>query len=238
MENYQNNSKKLPDSLDILLGAAAESAGKPDIESYLGENGKADFSAQFLRRMKKITSQEEPSENAKRYVPRFFARRLLAACLCVLLVCGLTVIGIAGIKRDAAQPYVKSSGDSLVLVYNMNGIQGKEQKISQYRAPSIGQCREISRTETDYILSVTFENTEYTYTQKRLTHSYSEKLGSTGSFYFELLVGGKYNGIAAVSESGDTHTASLFWNDGKYAYSLCGNGGIEILAVLAESVYN
>lgn len=237
MENYQSN-KRIPDSLDILLGAAAESAGNGDIENYLTEKRKADFSAQFLRRMKRITSKEVPSENTKSIRPRFFARRLVAACLCALIVCTLTVIGIAGIKRDSAQPHVTKQGDTLVLVYDMNGIAGKEQKISEYKAPQIGAFREISRTESEYILSVTFENDEYIYTQKRLTHSYSEKVGNSDTLYFELLVSGKYSGIAAVTESSDTRTDCLFWNDGKYAYSLCGNGGIEILAALAESVYN
>lgn len=237
MENYQNN-KRIPDSLDILLGAAAESAGNGDIESYLAETRKADFSARFLRRIKKITWKEAPSESIQSIRPRTLARRLIAACLCALIVCTLTVIGIAGIKRDSAQPLVTKQGDTLVLVYDMKGIAGKEQKISRYKAPQLGACREISRTETEYILSVTFDDSEYTYTQKCLSSTYTAEIGSNDSLYFELLVSGKYSGIAAANKSGGTYTSSLFWNDGKYAYSLCGNGGIEILAVLAESVCN
>lgn len=236
MEKYENG-KNFPDSFDILLGAAAENAGKPDIDSYLGENKKADFSPQFVRRMKKIISGEKTKQVTKKVRTRTFGRQLLAACLCALLVCALTVMGIAGIKRDSAQPIVDKSKDNLVIVYDMNGISGREQKISQYKAPTLGKCHEISKTETEYVLSLNFAGGEYTYTQRRLTKDYTADIGSPDSLYFELLVKGKYSGIAAVSEENGKRRAVLAWNDGKYAYTLCGDGGIEVLAALAESIY-
>ncbi len=232
MKNYSTGAERT-DCLDILMSAAAGEAGKSDIGEYLAEKEKAEFSYEFIARMKKITSKEETPK--RRSIS--LARRLLVACIGALIICALTIGTIAGMSKDIAKPQLRTSGGALVLTYDMNGRIGQGERIEEYKSPVADSSVNVEKDEAVYVLRLTKDGKEYEYTQRKLTPSFSAEIGDENSLYFEVLVKGKYSGAAAVFEKGGEKTATLAWNDGKYAYTLSGTARTEELVSLAESMY-
>ena len=206
---------KRNDLLDSLLFAAAKDAGADDIGEYKSESAGGVLPDSLAEKICGIAEKQDVRpKTGKLGFRRFIAVAVAAA----VLVCVLTVAGIAGRKQRTASVAVSESQYGFVLAYDISGVRPNE-NVTLPDVPN-GYAL-VDNVGAD---SVRFEKDGIVYTclASKLCKDYRKIIGTkSDTEYFGFIVADKYNGCVAVTtKDNGSVSCAVYWNDGNTAYEL------------------
>ena len=224
------NMQDKRDCLDSLLFAAAKDSGKNDILEYNSTDGAIQLPEGLSEKIIGMTQKKEIPKKGH----LSFKRKFLIIAAAALLICGMTIGSIAGKKREIADVSVSTVADKYVLTYDTAGI-GDDGKLSEKLPEAlVKEYTYIGLSENGKGKIYENDGVRVTYTVTKLTSAYSLVLGlKENTDHFEILVGGKYNGCAAVTKKDGAEIAIVAWNDGECAFELSANMDIDELCAIA-----
>lgn len=224
-------SKDRNDLLDSLLFAAARDAGGKDIGEY---NSTAEIEGIPESLAERIAGITQKNDTVKK---RFGLRRFVAvASAAAVLVCGLTIAGIAGRKQRTASVMLTEKAERIVLTYDISGIRPD----GDTELPDVPEGYTFIENTGEYGMRFEKDDVIFTCNIAELRNDYSAVIGNTDNTeYFDFIVAGKYNGCVAVnaSETGSISSA-VYWNDGETAFELYAECGSETVCRAAQDLYN
>lgn len=224
------NMQDKRDCLDSLLFAAAKDAGKNDILEYNSTDGITDLPEGLSEKISGVTKKKDIPKRGH----LSFKKKFLIIAAAALLICGMTIGSIAGKKREIADVSVSAVADKYVLTYDTAGI-GENGRLSEKVPEALEkEYTYIGLSEDGKGKMYEKDDIRVTYTVTKLTSAYSLVLGpKDNTDHFGILVGGKYNGCAAVTEKDGTAISIVAWNDGECAFELAANMDVDELCAIA-----
>ncbi len=240
MEAAMNTGKRT-DYLDSLFYAAAKDACEKDIGEFKGLDNDTPLPAELSERIADIAEKYgDKQDKTTKKKGRFGIRRFAAiAAAAALLVCGLTIAGIAGKKQPTAFVVVSNAADKFVLTYDTSGIKADDNsKLPDGFPDDYVFVKEITDNDGNVGSVYQRDGVVYTYYVKKLDSDYSLVLGfDEDTEYFDFVVLGKYNGCVSVTASGEGQTSVACWNDGTNAFELYGNCSSDVICLAAQDLY-
>ena len=233
--NTDNNK----DYLDGLLFAAAKGAGKAEIEEYNSGPSAGASSDALSKIMARIDNGSKEPVKVKKGGRLSLKRKFIIAASAAVFVCLMAVGVIAGLVKNTAPVIISNVANKPVLSYELTGIKSGSKvtdKVPDILAESYteGEAKELSDGKSTVY---TKGDEQITYTVRVLDADYSLELGNSSTECVEILVSGKYYGCMAVTDIGGKKRSVVAWNDGKYAYELCGMTDGDVLVGIAQSMY-
>lgn len=235
MDNFQ---------LDILLYAAAESMGQPELELYNGASDDFSVSNRFVRRMRRFINRVQRGERLEEWRGVINAAKRVVAV--VLVICTVTLGGILSIEavREVIYKYALEWRERRIVVATVGVPEEAElHEIETYREPR-GIPKDFERYEgskTKYIYSLEYEKiTEsaailINYRQFVTDVGNKISVSNNGTAVSEVRIG-KYDALCFAIEGGPVRVYTLVWNDGVYEYTIDGNVPLDELIKYAESI--
>lgn len=213
------NTGNQSDYLDSLLFAAAKDAGKSDVTEFEKQSETADITKDILGQIPKKNKTVTPSG---RHIS--FRSKLMIAFAAALGVCILAVGTIASFVKNSATADIIITDNGPVLTYNITGT-GTGREVKETFPEKIGS--DYAKAEETILadgISAVYkkDETAIVYNIRKLSDSYRLPLGDSNAVYAELKIGDT-DGCISVTEKDDEKYCIIAWNDGKYAYELCGN---------------
>jgi len=229
MENKNNNY------LDGLLSAAASSAGEAEIEQYKNTSQDADISGDIVKNVLKKVQDVKGVKKGR----LSFKSKVLIAAAAALMVCALAVGVIANKGTDSIDAVITYIGGEPNLTYDIVEVKSGS-KVSE-KLPGILKKEYTQSSAQDLADGKRFtfvkDDISVDFAVRVLDANYSLVLGKRDTEYFGVDICGKYHGYWSVAESDGGRRVTVAWNDGKYAYELCGSMSSEELIAIAESLY-
>lgn len=226
----ESNNKN--DILDSLFFAAASSAGKEDINEYNSDVNAPELSPNVYGRIMELSGSKKAVLN-KKSKGLSLRRKLLIIAAAALLVCSFAVATIAGKNKGSAPVTVSVESGMCILTYDTRGfkVQTGESAVPKILSDSYS----FDGTTNDGASVYKKDGEEITYAVKSLDSNYSLTLGKSSDIqYFEVLISGKHSGCVYTTEKDGVKMSAVAWNDGKYAYELCGNVGTDRVLEIAQ----
>ena len=231
--------------IDMLLYAAAELMGRPELDLYNSAPDDLKGSKRFIRRMRRLVKRARRSEALAEWRGVINAAKRVVAI--VLVICTVTLGCILSIEavREVIYKYMLEWGEKWVNV-EVVGVQSgvESRRIDIYKEPR-ELPEEFERYEiekADYLYVVEYERITETYsylivyTQMPSDIGRTMAISSNESTTVRDVRIGKYDALCFTTERKTGTTYTLVWNDGIYEYILEGNVPLDELIKYAESI--
>ena len=222
--------------IDMLLYAAAELMGRPELDLYNSAPDDLKGSKRFIRRMRRLVKRARRSEALAEWRGVINAAKKIAIAVLIICTVGLgCTLSIEAVRKAVWEYIITMREHDYIVEYDWSEDE-LPMDIYEYKEPRAvdGYERyEISKSDSAYVIEYENESTLIVY-QQMVAHGttyISDKFKPRDNVE---LNGQIYNVFTWDPEDGVY--SILRWNDGVCIYMLEANLTVEALLPIADSV--